>query len=255
MDFGLPSIHQSFWDPVWAACSDEGMVLCIHIGTGGALPMISPDTPVDASMAATPISIVNTAADWLFSQVLRDHSGLKIALSEGGIGWIPYFLERCDYTYERHHAWTHQDFGSKRPSDVFREHMLTCFIDDVTGILLRYRIGVKNITWECDYPHSDATWPTSPEVLMDSLVGVPDDEIDLITHANAMRWFRLNSFDILGRRHCTVGALRAQARDVDLSIRSGLGGTPPSTSNRPVTIGDAMQQLATALDGQPSANR
>ena len=86
-------------------------VLCMHIGTGGAMPFTSPEMPIDASIAATPVSIVNTAADWLFSQVLRDYPGLQLALSEGGIGWIPYFLERCDYVYEHHHAWTHQDFG------------------------------------------------------------------------------------------------------------------------------------------------
>jgi hypothetical protein len=77
-DFGLPSIHDAFWKPVWTACCDEGLVLCIHIGTGGGIPMTSPDMPVDASMAATPMSIVNTAADWLFSQVLRDHADLRL---------------------------------------------------------------------------------------------------------------------------------------------------------------------------------
>jgi hypothetical protein len=84
LDFGLPSIHDDFWKPVWTACCDEGLVLSIHIGTGGGLPMTSPDMPVDASMAATPISIVNVAADWVFSQVLREYPELKLALSEGG---------------------------------------------------------------------------------------------------------------------------------------------------------------------------
>jgi hypothetical protein len=138
---------------------------------------------------------------------------------------------------------------------VFREHFLTCFIDDATGIALRDRIGIRNISWECDYPHSDTTWPRSPEILTRSLAGVPDDEVDLITHGNAMRWFRLESFEILGRENCTVGALRAQAREVDLSLRRGLGGKPPSTSDRPVTLADAMRQLATALDGQPGGGR
>jgi len=208
--------------------------------------------PIDASIAATPVSIVNTAADWLFSQVLRDYPDLKLALSEGGIGWIPYFLERCDYTYQHHHAWTHQDFGKKQPSDVFREHILTCFIDDVAGIALRHQIGLQNISWECDYPHSDTTWPKAPETLARSLVGVPDDEANLITHGNAMRWFRLDSFERLGRERCTVGALRAQAKGVDLSILRGQGGKPPSASKKPVTMADTMVQLATALDGQAS---
>jgi len=251
VEFGLPGIHDPFWAPVWKACCDEGTVLCIHIGTGDAMPVMSPEMPVDASITVLPISIANNAADWVFSQMLRDYPDLKLALSEGGIGWIPYFLERADYVYRHHHAWTHQDFGGRLPSDIFREHFLTCFIDDRTGVEMRHKIGVENITWECDYPHSDCTWPWSPEELARSLDGIPDDEIDLITHANAMRWFRLDSFETLGRESCTVGALRAQATHVDTSLIRGQGGKPPTENEvrRPITVGDAQRQLATALDG------
>ena len=53
------------------------------------------------------------------------------------------------------------------------------------------RIGIDNITWECDYPHSDSTWPHSPETLAKQLDGVPDDEVAKITHENAMRIYQL----------------------------------------------------------------
>ena len=88
-----------------------------------------------------------------------------VALSEGGTGWIPYFLERVDRTYEMHHAWTLQDFGGRLPSEVFRQHFLTCFISDPVGVAMRDRIGVDNIAWEADYPHSDSMWPEAPEEL------------------------------------------------------------------------------------------
>jgi hypothetical protein len=183
--------------------------------------------------------------------MLRDYPDLKLALSEGGIGWIPYFLERADYVYRHHRAWTHQDFGDRQPSDIFREHVLTCFIDDRAGIEMRHKIGVENITWECDYPHSDCTWPWAPEELASSLGDIPDDEIDLISHANAIRWFRLDSFEKLGRENCTVAALRSQASHVDTSLIRGQGGKPPTEDavKRPVTVADAQKQLATALDG------
>src|ERR671913_509918 len=29
---GLPSLHSDHWDPFWAACSDEGTTVCMHIG-------------------------------------------------------------------------------------------------------------------------------------------------------------------------------------------------------------------------------
>ncbi len=145
---------------------------------------------------------------------------VKVALSEGGTGWIPYFLERIDRTYDVHHLWTGQDFGDRLPSDVFREHFLTCFISDPVGVKLRHEIGVENIAWEMDYPHSDSMWPNAPEELGAVLNGVPDDEIDKITHENALRWYRFDPFAHLPRPDSTVGSLRAAAAGHDVAIRS-----------------------------------
>jgi hypothetical protein len=76
------------------------------------------------------------------------------------------------------------------------------------------------ITWECDYPHSDSSWPLSPELLSESLAGVPDDEVAKITHANALRLFSFDAFSHVPIAQATVGSLRAQATDVDLGYRS-----------------------------------
>jgi predicted TIM-barrel fold metal-dependent hydrolase len=244
---GLPSLHSEHWDPFWTACADEGAVVCIHIGSGAGMAFTSMDAPVDVMITVQPIHIVSCAADLLWSRVLRRFPSLKFALSEGGIGWVPYFLERADYVYEHHRAWTHQDFGGKKPSDVFREHIITCFIDDPVGVRNRHAVGIDTITWECDYPHSDTTWPRAPERLAASLAGVPDDEVRKITHENALRSFRLDPFARIPRERCTVGALRAQARDVDLSLRSHGGKPPTDDPTRPITSRDITQQLATAF--------
>jgi predicted TIM-barrel fold metal-dependent hydrolase len=212
---GLPSLHSEHWDPFWAACSDEETVVCLHIGSSSALVVTADDAPFDVLTTLQPVNLVQAAADLIWSPVLRKFKSLRFAMSEGGIGWIPYLLDRIDYVYEHHRAWTGQDFGDKLPSQVFREHIITCFIDDPTGVKLRHDIGIETITWECDYPHSDSTWPTSPERLMKSLDGVPDDEINMITHENAMRAFHYDPFGHRRREQCTVGALRAEAADVD----------------------------------------
>jgi len=167
-----------------------------------------------------PINIVQAAADLLWSPVLRKFPQLTVALSEGGIGWIPYFLERVDRVYKMHRAWTHQDFGGKLPSEVFMERVVTCFIDDAFGVQNRDKLNMDMITWECDYPHSDSTWPVAPEVIGAYLDGVPADEAAKITHANALRIFSFDPFAHVPRAQATVGALRAQAADVDLGYRS-----------------------------------
>jgi predicted TIM-barrel fold metal-dependent hydrolase len=213
----FPSFHSDHWDPFWEACSDEGTIVCLHIGSSSQLVVTAADAPIDVLITLQPINIVQAAADLLWSPVLRKFPDLRVALSEGGIGWIPYFLDRVDWIYERHHAWTGQDFGHQLPSQLFRERVVVCFIDDPAGIEARHRVGVDRITWEADYPHSDSTWPQSPERLMKSLPGVPDDEINAMTHENAMRHYRFDPFAHRPKEQSTVGALRAEAADVDVS--------------------------------------
>jgi predicted TIM-barrel fold metal-dependent hydrolase len=217
---GYPSLHNEHWDPFWRACSDEGTVVCLHIGSSSQVVVTSIEAPVDTLITLQPINIVQAAADLLWSPVLRKFPSLTVALSEGGIGWIPYFLERVDRVYKQHSAWTHQSFGDKLPSEVFLDRVVTCFIDDAFGIGSRDRLNVDMITWECDYPHSDSTWPLAPETVGAYLDGVPDDEVAKITHENAMRIFSFDPFTHVPREQATVSALRAQATDVDLGYRS-----------------------------------
>ncbi len=249
---GLPSFHDlAHWSPLWRACSDERAVVCIHIGTGKELPTPSLETPIVASMAATPLAIGSCAADLIFSQVPQRFPELRFALSESGIGWIPYFLERCDYVQQQHRGWTHTDLGGMRPSEVFQRQFMSCFFQDRAGILLREQIGVERIAWECDYPHSDSTWPRSPEQLWECLAGVPDDEIELITHRNAMRWWGFDPFARRARERCSVGALRAEAAGVDTDYHTAGEGSRPLAAGlrRTVTVGDVRRQLAAAMDG------
>ena len=112
---------------------DEGVVVSIHLGSSGQLAVTAPDAPVDVMITLQPMNICQAAADLLWSRVLKEFPDIRIALSEGGTGWIPYFLDRLDRTYDMHRLWTGQDFGDRLPSDVFREHFLTCFIADPVG--------------------------------------------------------------------------------------------------------------------------
>lgn len=216
---GYDSFHQASWDPLWKACSDHNVVLSIHLGSSGKLAVTAPDAPVDVMITLQPMNICQAAADLLWSRIPKHFPDLRIALSEGGIGWIPYFLDRLDRTYEMHRLWTGQNFGGELPSDVFRRHFLTCFISDPVGVQLRHMIGIDNIAWECDYPHSDSSWPTAPEELAEVTAGVSDDDINQIGYQNAMRWYSFDPFVHRAKEQCTVGALRAEAGDHDVEIR------------------------------------
>ncbi|WP_304111187.1 amidohydrolase family protein [Mycolicibacterium bacteremicum] len=220
---GYPSFHDlEYWKPLWDALVDTDTVMNVHIGSSGRLAITAPDAPMDVMITLQPMNIVQAAADLLWSAPIKAYPDLKIALSEGGTGWIPYFLDRVDRTYEMHSTWTHQDFGDKLPSEVFREHFMTCFISDPVGVKNRHMIGVDNICWEMDYPHSDSMWPGAPEELhaVFDTYEVPDDEINKITHENAMRLYHFEPFTHIPREQATVGSLRKQAEGHDVSIQA-----------------------------------
>ena len=242
---GLPSIHNAVYNPMWKALADNNVVISNHIGSGSPAPHASDESPIEAWIVTMPIAIANSAADWLNLKAIRDYN-LKVCLSEGGIGWIPYFLERADFTFQQHGAWTHSSFGGMKPSELFRKHFMTCFIDDEFGLHNVKWIGENNISYECDYPHSDCLWPEAPERLYETIKHLPDSQIDKITHENALRFFDYDAFGKLGgRENCTVGALRAMAANVDVTPQSFGGPAPlaPGVEPRPVTSGDILQMF------------
>jgi predicted TIM-barrel fold metal-dependent hydrolase len=217
---GLPSYHTDYWDPFFAACSDNAVTICLHIGSSSSMVITAPDAPPDVMISLTPVNSLQAITDILFSGVFTRFPKLQMAMSEGGIGWIPYALERADYVHKHHRAWTHTNLGGRLPSEIFHEHFWTCFIDDAAGIEMRQKVGVNKMMWEMDYPHSDSTWPNAPELLWQTLTGVPDDEINKITHRNAMAAFSFDPFAHRAKKNATVAALRAEAADVDISVKS-----------------------------------
>ncbi|MFE4963770.1 amidohydrolase family protein [Streptomyces sp. NPDC056660] len=189
---GLPSLHTDYWDPVLSAAEETGMPLCQHFGSGGAtsIPQVAPDAPFAVMINLMGTSSMHATADWVFSPALHKHPKLKIGLSEGGVGWIPYIIERADYVWRKHRYYQNinQDV---RPTELFRKHFHGCFIEDDFGVANRHVIGVDRITWECDYPHSDSFWPASRKRAAEAFADVPDDEVHKIVELNARRFYNL----------------------------------------------------------------
>ena len=219
---GLPSYHDlDYWDPFFRAVSEEGIVMCLHIGQGFAAINSAPGAPIDnLIILATQVSTL-AAQDLLWGGAFHKYPDLKVAWSEAGIGWIPFYLNRCDrhYTNQR---WLRHDFGGKLPSDIFREHSLACYVTDPTALKVRQDIGVDIIAWECDYPHSDSIFPDAPEFVLNEMqqAGVSDAEIDKITWQNSCRYFGWDPFTQISKSDANVAALRGRSPDVDTTIRS-----------------------------------
>lgn len=187
---GLPSFHTDHWDRFFDVVEEVDIPLSMHFGTSGTRPFTSDDAPEATFITLMGLNSMKALVDLMFSPVCHRHPTLKFALSEGGIGWIPYILERADTTWDRQRFW--QDIDQEtRPSDLFRKHFWGCFITDDVGIGLRHDIGIDKITWEADFPHSDSNWPNSRKVLAEAMADVPDDEVHQMVELNARRLFKI----------------------------------------------------------------
>ena len=142
-------------------------------------------------IAIAPMSICETVSTLVFTGILARHPKLKFVLVECGIGWIPYFVERMDQTFNKHRFWT-KSILTEKPSTYWYRQGHATFIQDLAGVAERHRAGLHNIMWSTDYPHSDSTWPKSREVLVEHFKDVPDEERRLIAGANAAKLYHLN---------------------------------------------------------------
>jgi predicted TIM-barrel fold metal-dependent hydrolase len=189
---GLPSLHTGWWDPLFAACEETETVVCLHVGSSGSSPMTAPDAPPETVAVLFFAYGMYAAVDWLYSKVPVRFPKLRIALSEGGIGWVAGLIDRLDhcFKYQLGYLPTWRDVDLT-PSEVLRRNFWFCAIDDTSGFLTRDVIGVDHLLVESDYPHADSTWPDTQPRLREQLAGIPDAEVRRICWQNAVELFRM----------------------------------------------------------------
>jgi predicted TIM-barrel fold metal-dependent hydrolase len=194
-NLGLPSIHDAdgYWLPFFEACNEAKVTINMHIGSGSKMPSTSPDAPAAVGSTLTFANCCFSMVDWLMSGLFNKFTDLKIAYSEGQIGWIPYILERADTVWTENRGWGGiADKVLQPPSELFRDHVYGCFFDDPHGVRSIEEIGVDNVTYETDYPHSDSTWPHSLKIAEEQTAGLSDEIVYKVLRGNAIEMLSLD---------------------------------------------------------------
>ncbi len=201
---GLPTIHDAngYWEPVMAAANDLGLVASMHVGSSSTLPKICDDAPFMANLTWGASRTSGTMLSWLFSGLFQRYPNLKIALSEGELGWAPYFLERAEQVLDKQRYWVSRgtkfmghagngaDLDTLDIRESFRNHVFGCIIEDRHALKSLDELGEDNIMCETDYPHSDSTWPNCIDVARNTMEDLPPEVQYKLLRGNAERLYR-----------------------------------------------------------------
>ncbi len=171
-------LNSKIYDPIWAAAQDLGLPVHVHLRTGDrrTAALFKANNirgAVAANLNGASLANYEALSQIIFGGVLELFPRLKFVSVEGNIGWLGYFLEKSDRTYKRHRHWTKLDLP-KPPSEYFHRQVYATFIEDKIGVKIRKDIGVDNLMWSSDYPHTDTTWPNSRQYIADTFEGVSE---------------------------------------------------------------------------------
>ena len=190
----LPFSNTAHYDPLFAACAEADQPVICHILTGHGYMKTGHKKNVEGikdSVNAKTNDSANTLFDFIFYGYFERFPKLKLLLAESEIGWIPFLLQQWDYYFERHR----KDFPvpiTRRPSELFAEHVYGTFLEDYVGTRFLPWWGEKNCMWSNDYPHFNMTFPHSRNVVAHHLKGLSNEQFRRYTWDNAMDLFKLD---------------------------------------------------------------
>ena len=193
---GLPSMYTGHWDVLWEACEETETTVSMHIGSSSSMPATSADAPLATSMSLYAQNAEGSLADWVFSGTLQRFATVKIAYAESQVGWMPFQIERMDSVFREGRGGV--GGSGPLPSEIVRGRVYGCIFDDLVGLRQRHDVGVDQILFETDFPHSDGTFPHSRKVAhgLFAAARMDAEECYKVMRGNAIEAYGLHRFGI-----------------------------------------------------------
>lgn len=211
---GLPPLWDSYYEPTWAAAADLDLPLQCHLGWGGGgfveslVPGILASSGtamgdrIPRLMIKSEAYFLSRRALWIliWSGAFDRHPNLKLMFVEQLADWVPNTLRFLDSVNARHSHLGRDEIGTgqalqRKPSEYWAEHCMVAASFISRGeVAMRDAIGVQNLAFGTDYPHPEATWPTTRAWINGAFAdqGVSEGDARLILGENAVRFYNLD---------------------------------------------------------------
>jgi predicted TIM-barrel fold metal-dependent hydrolase len=187
---GFPSIYSDKWDPFLRACEETETVINLHVGSSGLIRRPSADSPVDVAVVLFPVNGIMAMVDWLYSRIPIRFPGIKVALSEAGVSWVPMMMERLERAYRHVDASFVWERDDPHPNDLVRRNFWFTSIEDPSAFHSLDLIGEDRVAVESDYPHQDSTWPDTQQLLASDMGHLQPEVVRKIAYGTAAKLYQ-----------------------------------------------------------------
>jgi len=127
---------------------------------------------------------------FIFGEIFERHPKLQIVAVESDTSWVPHFLTRMDNSYHRYFYMENVTLP-KPPSEYFKTNVYVTLQDDYPVGQMTHLLPMDRVLWANDFPHGDAIWPYSSQVLAKLTEGMSDQHIKMMVHDNVASLYGL----------------------------------------------------------------
>jgi predicted TIM-barrel fold metal-dependent hydrolase len=189
----LEPLYSEAYDPLWAACEELGVVVNHHSGSGA--PDYGPHKAAGMVwIAETAFWSRRTLSHLLVGGVFERFPDLKLVLTEQGASWIGSTLAQLDAFHQQavktgrigELKYAPEDVLPLSPSEYFHRNVYVgASFPSPVDAEARHVIGLDHYLWGSDYPHYEASWPYTRELLRRSFADTDPVELQKLLAGNA----------------------------------------------------------------------
>jgi uncharacterized protein len=204
--FGLPTLTDRHWSPMFRSAEEKGLPINFHIASGDLDPFNvgHPDNGPHANYAAMGVSFflanARTIAQLVTGGICHRFPALNFVSVESGIGWIPFALEALDWQWKNCGVDKEHPEYDLLPSEYFHRQIYGSYwFERDSAIHAMEQIGFDNVLYETDYPHPTSMSPgpastaqRPPDYLRDTFGGIDLADMRKVLHDNAARIYHLD---------------------------------------------------------------
>lgn len=189
---GDPPYTSQAYDPFWAAAQDLDLAMVLHENTGGAESRLSPSSYWDPHMSVgsilRPQEVQRSLAHMLVSGVFERFPQLRVVSAENGTDWLPWFIGRVS---RNRGASLFPTKLAMKPIEYFHRNVYFTYINEPDAVENVELIGVDNLMFATDYPHSASTWPRSQQIVSRDFEDMDDAVRRKLIHDNVLDVFKI----------------------------------------------------------------